>query len=230
MNTAIIVAAGHGKRFGSEKPKQFIEILGKPLIVHTLQKFDDCSAVDEIVLVLPLEEIEDFNRTAAKFKIKKLVNVLGGGTSRAQSVLNGLNAVSGAVSVIAVHDGARPLVSIEDIARTIEKARENGAACLVAKVTDTIKEIKDGKIVKTIDRERLRRAQTPQCFRYEILKRIFAETEINETVTDECFLAEKLGIEVSIIEGGAGNIKITTPEDFIFAEKFLKGQSIINNV
>ena len=230
MNTAIIVAAGQGKRFGGEKPKQFIEIQGKPLLIHTLEKFENCPAVDEIIVVLPASEVLEHQKTVENFKLKKIKKIVSGGKSRAESVLNGLNAIDDSVEVVAVHDGARPLVSVESITQTIEKAHETGAACLVGKITDTIKEVKDGKIVKTIDRQNLRRAQTPQCFRYEMLKRAFAEIKIDETVTDECFLAEKLGIEVSIVEGGAQNIKVTTPEDLFFAENLLKEQTKITNV
>ena len=223
MNTAIIVAAGQGKRFGAERPKQFLEICGKPLLIYTLQKFEICLIVDEIILVLSAEEIENFKSNAEKYNLKKLSKIIAGGKSRAESVLNGLNAIDAKTAeIVAVHDGARPLVSVEEIAQTIEKVRETGAACLVGKVVDTIKEIKDGKIVKTINREHLRRALTPQCFRYEILKRAFAENEIGEIVTDECFLVEKLGVEISIIEGSAKNIKITAPEDFLLAENLLK--------
>jgi len=230
MNTAIIVAAGQGKRFGSKKPKQFLEIHGKPLIIHTLQKFDDCPAIDEIILVLSFDKIETFNQTIAKFNIKKLTKIVAGGKSRAESVLNGLKSIDNQVEIVAVHDGARPLVSVEEISQTVKRAKETGAACLVARVTDTIKEVKDEKIVKTIDRSKLRRALTPQCFRYEILKRVFAENVINETITDECSLAEKLGIEISIVEGSTQNIKITTPEDLIFARDLLKEQTEIPNV
>jgi 2-C-methyl-D-erythritol 4-phosphate cytidylyltransferase len=137
--------------------------------------------------------------------------------------LNGLNAIeSERCEIVAVHDGARPLVSVEEISATIEKAKETGAACLVAAVTDTIKEVADGKIIGTIDRSKLRRALTPQCFRYEILKRAFAENEISEIVTDECFLVERLGYEIATVEGSAQNIKITLKEDFVFAEHLLK--------
>ncbi len=223
MNTAIIVAAGQGKRFGAERPKQFLEIYGKPLLIYTLQKFEICPVVDEIILVLSAEEIENFTRMSKKYNLKKLSKIIAGGKTRAESVLNGLNAIDAKIAkVIAVHDGARPLVSVEEITQTVEKAQETGAACLVGKVVDTIKEIKDGKIVKTINREHLRRALTPQCFRYEILRRAFAENEIGEIITDECFLVEKLGVEVSIVEGKAKNIKITTPEDFLLAESLLK--------
>jgi 2-C-methyl-D-erythritol 4-phosphate cytidylyltransferase len=224
MNVAIIVAAGSGTRFGSVVPKQFHEILGKPLLIHTLERFEICLAVNEIVLVLSAEEIENFRDTAEKFNLKKLSAIVSGGETRAASVLNGLNAIGGeSVEIVAVHDGARPLVTIEEITKTIEKARDAGAACLVAAVTDTIKEVANEKIIGTIDRSKLRRALTPQCFRYEILKRAFtAASAVGETVTDECLLVEKLGYEIATVDGSAKNVKVTTPEDFILAESLLR--------
>ena len=223
MNSAIIVAAGSGKRFDSPVPKQFHEIGGKPLLIHTLEKFEFCPAIDEIVLVLSAKEIKDFQSVAEKFNLKKLSKIVSGGATRAESVRNGLNAVDAeSAEIVAVHDGARPFVTAKEITKTIENARGTGAACLVAAVTDTIKEIVEGKIVGTIDRARLRRALTPQCFRYAILKRAFAENEISETVTDECFLVEKLGCEIAAVEGSARNIKITTPEDVVLAESLLR--------
>lgn len=223
MNSAIIVAAGSGTRFGSKTPKQFLEILGKPLIIHTLERFENCSAIDETILVLPAGEISVFGQTAEKYHLQKLTQIISGGETRAQSVLNGFNAIdSQKCRIVAVHDGARPLVSAREIAQTVEKADEIGAACLVAAVTDTIKEAANGKIVGTVDRSKLRRALTPQCFRYEILRRAFAENEPSEIVTDECFLVEKSGCEIAAIEGSTLNIKITSREDFVFAEILLK--------
>lgn len=223
MNAAIIVAAGSGTRFGAGVPKQFREIAGKPLVVHTIEKFESCQAVDEIVLVLPAAEIENFTNQIEKFNLRKLSKIVSGGASRAESVLNGLKAIDeNETEIVAVHDGARPLVSAEEISRTIEKAKDSGAACLVAAVSDTIKKVENGKIVGTIDRAELRRALTPQAFRLEILRRAFNEIEISESATDECFLVEKSGCEISIVEGGAQNIKITTREDFTLAEIFLR--------
>jgi len=222
MNIAIIVAAGSGTRFGAERAKQFLEIFGKPLIIYTLERFESCPTIDEIILVLPAVEIENFQKTVDKYNLKKLVKIVAGGKSRAESVFNGLDSIdSKRTEIVAVHDGARPLVSSEEISRTIEKARETGAACLVAAVTDTIKEVRDGRISNTIDRKQLRRALTPQAFRYEILKRAFETADLSEAITDECSLVEKLGYEVLVVEGSAQNIKITTREDFALAEVFL---------
>lgn len=224
MNTAIIVAAGQGRRFGAGKPKQFIEVHGKPLIIYTIEKFVNCDVIDEIILVLSSEETSNFEIQLTKFNFQNQIKITTGGATRAESVLNGLNLIEkNSAGIVAVHDGARPLVSIEEIARTIETARKHGAACLVGKVTDTIKEIApDGTITGTIDRENLRRALTPQCFRYEILKRAFEENTLDESVTDECYLVEKLGIKITVVEGSAQNIKITTPADLTFAENLLK--------
>lgn len=222
MNTAVIVAAGSGKRFGAEKPKQFVEILGKPLIFHTLERFENCSSIDEIILVLPDAEIADFQKKANLTKLKKTV---AGGKTRAESVFNGLKAISPGAEIVAVHDGARPLVTSEEITATVEKARATGAACLVSSISDTIKEVSNGKISGTIDRAKLRRALTPQCFRVEILQKAFAGTDLSEAATDECFLVEKAGFEIATVEGSAKNIKITTPEDLILAEIFLEKMS-----
>jgi 2-C-methyl-D-erythritol 4-phosphate cytidylyltransferase len=221
MNIAIIVAAGSGKRFGGEIPKQFLQISEKPLLIYTLEKFENCDSIDEIVLVLASDYIEKFSKLLENFQLNKLTKIVSGGETRAESVINGLNSIERA-KIIAVHDGARPLVTDEEITKTIEKAKETGAACLVAKITDTIKQVSGEKIKKTIDRETLRRALTPQCFQFEILKKAFENADLTESATDECFLVEKIGYEISFVEGSAKNIKITTKEDLKIAEIFLK--------
>lgn len=222
MNTAIVVAAGSGNRFNSQTPKQFAEILGKPVIIHTLEKFEACESVSQIILVLPLDEISDFQSVIKDFNLKKIKTIVAGGTSRAASVLKGLNAIDPSTEIVAVHDGVRPLVSIAEIAATIQKAKETGAACLVAEVTDTIKQISDGKITATLDRTTLRRAMTPQAFRYKILRQAFDQVDLYDEVTDECMLVEKLGQEIAYVEGSASNIKITHPEDRILADALLR--------
>lgn len=222
MNTAIIVAAGSGTRFGADRPKQFLEIGGKPLLIHTLEKFQNCCLIDEIVLILSENEIENFQKTLEKFQINKLSKIIAGGKTRAESVRNGLNSLDkNPVRIVAVHDGARPFVTAEEIAETIEKAKDEGAVCLVAPVFDTIKRISDGKIVETIDRNFLRRALTPQTFRIEVLQNAFSDENFDPAATDECFLVEKAGFDVAFVDGSAKNIKITTREDFDLAKTFL---------
>ena len=226
MNIAIIVAAGTGSRFAASQPKQFVTILDKPILIHTLERFEACPLVDEIVLVLSLDGCREFANLSGHAEIKKLKSVATGGLSRAASVRNGLNKIDAEkANIVVVHDGARPLVSIDEITRTIEKAIETGAACLVAEVTDTIKEIDGETIRRTVDRGKLRRALTPQAFRYDILKAAFDAAELTEEVTDECFLVEKLGVEIAIVEGSSRNIKITRPEDLVLAEAYLRNDA-----
>lgn len=222
MNSAIIVAAGGGSRFGGDRPKQFVEVLGKPLIVHTLARFEACNAVNEIVLVLSELGKAEFEISDFKSEISKLSAIVTGGETRAHSVLNGLNVVDANAEVVAVHDGARPLVSVDEIAAVVGKAMETGAACLVGEVTDTIKTIRGDEIAGTLDRTKLRRALTPQAFRVDILRRAFDLGDLTAAVTDECYLVEKLGYPISFVDGDSNNIKVTHREDIAFVELFLR--------
>jgi 2-C-methyl-D-erythritol 4-phosphate cytidylyltransferase len=213
---AIIVAAGSGSRFGSETPKQFLEINGKPVIAHTIERFEAAPSVDSIVIVVAAERIAQIDPSP----FRKVSGVAIGGASRAESVLNGLSVLLDDIEVVAVHDGSRPLVTVEEIEATIAKAKETGAACLVAPVTDTIKSIRGGEIAATLDRDKLRRALTPQVFKREVLLAAFENADL-AAATDECYLVEKLGHPITIVEGSPRNIKITHPEDLILAEAFL---------
>ena len=217
--TAIIVAAGTGSRFNSDTPKQFLEVAGRPLIAHTLDRFQSAPSVDAVIVVVARDRVEPFRSVAAA--VGKIEAIVEGGRTRAESVLNGLNNVADAMGIVAVHDGARPLVSVDEIERTIAKASEMGAACLVAPVTDTIKSIRGNEISATLDRTKLRRALTPQAFRIELLRSAFKTTELDDSVTDECYLVEKLGHPIAFVEGSTRNIKITTPDDMILAEALL---------
>jgi len=215
--TAIIVAAGSGSRFSSDTPKQFLEIQGKQIIAHTLGRFEAAPSVDSIVLVLSEDQIPGFDRTP----FEKLSAVIAGGATRAESVSRGLDSIGDETEIVAVHDGARPLVTVDEIERTIAKAKETGAACLVGPVTDTIKSIRGGEIAATLDREKLRRALTPQVFKIEVLRKAFESSALDEAVTDECYLLEKLGHPIAVVEGSSRNIKITHPEDFALAAALL---------
>ena len=222
MNTAIIVAAGSGTRFSADLSKQFAPLLGKPLIIHTLEKFERSPAIDSIVLVLSREGQDEFERFRGQHNISKLTAVVTGGETRARSVRSGFDAIDASnAGVVAVHDGARPLVAVDDITRTVRRAEETGAACLAAPVTDTIKETDGSHIAGTLDRRDLRRALTPQAFRYELLRSALADGGRGDNVTDECFLVEKLGAEIAIVEGGPWNIKITHPDDLLVAKALL---------
>ena len=214
--TAIIVAAGTGSRFKSTTPKQFLELAGKPVIAHAIDRFQSASSIDAIVVVLAADRVSGFLHTA-----DKLFAVVAGGATRAESVMHGLNAV-GVADIVAVHDGARPFVTPDEIDRTVAKAAATGAACLVAPVTDTIKTVCGDEISGTLDREKLRRALTPQVFKKEILQRAFELGDLSEAVTDECYLVEKLGRPIAFVEGSPRNIKITHPEDLIHAAAVMR--------
>ena len=208
----------------SDQPKQFLLLAGTPIVVHTLKRFEECESIQEIIVVLPAEESAGFLSVVGKFGFRKLVKVVPGGSTRADSVKRGLMSIRAATAdIVAVHDGVRPFVSVEEIDRTVESARETGAAILVGPVVDTIKEVNGNSIVRTLDRKQLRRALTPQCFRYDLLKRAFENIDVNDpSITDESFLVEKLGERVAIVEGSAANIKITTKQDLLMAEAYLK--------
>ncbi|MEP6704258.1 MAG: 2-C-methyl-D-erythritol 4-phosphate cytidylyltransferase [Acidobacteriota bacterium] len=216
--TAIIVAAGTGSRFNSQIPKQFLDILGKPVIVYSIERFAEAPSVDDLIVVVASEHATRL----AGVHVSKPIRIVTGGATRAESVYNGLAAVENDVEIIAVHDGARPFISVDEIERTIAKARETGAACLVAAVTDTIKTISGDEISGTLDRDKLRRALTPQVFKTEVLRRAFETAELTEAVTDECYLVEKLGHPIVFVEGSARNIKITVAEDLAIGEANVK--------
>src|SRR3954471_7227887 len=220
MNVAIIVAAGEGSRMGGDCPKQFLELAGVPVIIHTLSAFEQCDEIDEIVIVLSASESANFLSLASKHGLRKVAKIVGGGSTRADSVRRGLDAVRSATAeIVAVHDGVRPLITAAEISKVVNAAREHGAALLAAPVTDTIKQVDGEKIVRTLERSSLRRALTPQCFQYQILKRAFERADVNDpTLTDESVLVERLGIEVMMVEGSSRNIKITTREDLALAE------------
>jgi 2-C-methyl-D-erythritol 4-phosphate cytidylyltransferase len=223
MNTAIIVAAGTGSRFGSERPKQFLEVLGKPVIQYSLERFDKARSIDSIVIVVAADEVEKFAHLSRGFGVDKLKIVVAGGSTRAESVANGLRSVDDACEIVAVHDAARPLVTVDEIERTIAAAASFGAACLTAPVNDTIKLVDDGEITGTVDRTSLRRALTPQAFRLSLLRQAFeALGTIGENVTDECSLVERIGHSIAAVDGSSVNIKVTHPEDLVIVEAFIR--------
>jgi 2-C-methyl-D-erythritol 4-phosphate cytidylyltransferase len=224
MNVAIIAAAGQGTRMAGKRPKQFLELAGTPIIFHTLRAFEQCEVIQEVVVVVAAEETVGFLSLAQKYALRKIRAVVPGGVTRAQSVLHGLDSVAEAgTEIVAVHDGVRPFVTPDEIARTVAAAKLEGAAILVSTPVDTIKEVKDGAVVKTVTRADLRQALTPQCFRYKLLRRAYEKIDVLEpTLTDESSLVERLGVRIVIVEGSARNIKITRQEDLLVGEAILK--------
>jgi len=223
MNIAIIAAAGAGTRMASDRPKQFLLLAGTPVIIHTLKVFEQCESINEVIVVLPAAESAGFLSLAGKFGLRKVARVVPGGVTRADSVKRGLTAIRAATAeIVAVHDGVRPFVTVEEIDAVVTAAQTDGAAILVAPVTDTIKQISDRRVERTLDRGRLRRALTPQCFRYDVLLQAYQATDVTDpAATDESVLVEKLGHPISVIEGSARNIKITSAEDLAIAEAIL---------
>jgi 2-C-methyl-D-erythritol 4-phosphate cytidylyltransferase len=225
MNVAIVVGGGKGVRFGGDRPKQFLELKGIPIIVHTLRQFELSRQIQKVIVVLPAPEVADFQSLVDKFGLKKISRVVAGGETRAQSVQRGLAEVDSA-EIVAVHDAVRPLVTHDEIDRVVNAAALCGAAILVAPVSETIKEIDGEQVAGTVARTKLRRALTPQSFRFEVLKRAYQDLAALETsgvdVTDDSFLVERLGIPVTVVEGSARNIKITNQEDLALAEAVLR--------
>ncbi|HEU4768469.1 MAG TPA: 2-C-methyl-D-erythritol 4-phosphate cytidylyltransferase [Pyrinomonadaceae bacterium] len=227
MNIAIIAAAGTGSRMASDRPKQFLHLAGIPIIFHTLQPFEQCDSIQEVIVVLPADESAAFLALAGKQGLRKLSRVVPGGTTRADSVKRGLLAIRSATAgIVAVHDGVRPFVTVEEIDSVVAAAESDGAAILVAPVTDTIKQVSGDSVVRTLERRELRRALTPQCFRYDLLRKAFDQADVNDpSLTDESAMVEKLGARVMIVEGSSRNIKITSPQDLLIAEAFVKAGS-----
>jgi 2-C-methyl-D-erythritol 4-phosphate cytidylyltransferase len=215
--SAIIVAAGEGKRFGSAK--QFALLKGKPVLDRTLETFEEHMKVTEVILVVR----EDWLREKYLNRYKKLVAVVRGGERRQDSVMAGFNQLKPDQSgIVLVHDGVRPLVGKDLISRVIEAAEQKGAAIPALSLEDTIKRVEEGRVVKTLDRLTLFKAQTPQGFFYTTLERALRKAKEDSFYgTDEASLVERIGEKVYIVEGDTQNIKITGPEDIHMAEALL---------
>ncbi len=208
--SAVIVAGGTGSRMG--RPKQVLPLGGKPVVVHSILAFKACACVQEIIVVTPKE-----NRPVISQFVHDVVFVDPGDT-RLASVQNGVARVNVLSDVIAVHDGARPLVDPKYIQDALQSAFDNKAAVLAVPVKDTVKEGKNGEVVRTLDRGVLWAAQTPQCYQREVLVKALEKFGAQQDATDESQLVEKLGVKVQLVPSDYTNFKITTPEDLIFAE------------
>ena len=216
---AIIVAAGEGERMGGID-KMFALIHGRPVLAYVLDVFQACKKIDRIIAVMNAKNIEECRRLVATETWDKVKDICLGGKKRQDSVLEGLKRAK-EVDWVVIHDGARPLVTVDLIERGLEAAKETGAAAAAIPLTDTIKFIKGDDIVKqTIPRENLRAAQTPQVFRIDVIKNTYKYS--GGEVTDDAALVEKAGYKVKLYEGSYDNIKITRPDDLAIAEVFLK--------
>ncbi len=214
-NAVVIVAGGSGKRMGSETPKQFIKLLGKPVLMHTINKFYQFDAKIYIVLALPFHHIETWNRICSEHRFTIAHEIVPGGDERYFSVKNGLEKIDNK-SLVAIHDGVRPLVYEEVIERAFRAAEQYGGAIPVIPPSESIRKI-DGDSSVPVDRNQFILAQTPQAFKSGLIKKAY-EIPYQERFTDDATVFEAAGHSIHLVDGNAENIKITRPADLIFAE------------
>ncbi|MBX6394778.1 MAG: 2-C-methyl-D-erythritol 4-phosphate cytidylyltransferase [Alicyclobacillaceae bacterium] len=219
--TAIVVAAGQGKRMAASTKKQFLILGNKPVFIHAVERLSSVPEIDHILVVTAEEDVTLTRQLLETHSITKVTGITTGGRERQESVYRGILA-AGDSRWILVHDGARPLVQPADVRRLIQEMHTSGAAILATPVKDTVKWVEHGRVAKTIPRERLWLSQTPQAFRGDLLReaheRALAE---NWSATDDASLVERAGWPVSIVPGSPFNLKITTPEDLTLAEALL---------
>ena len=217
---AVIVAAGSASRMGGID-KVMAELKGEPMIARTVRQFQNCDAISEIVIVTRKDLILPISRRCRD--MDKVTAVGAGGLSRQESVHLGLNALSDRVKLVAVHDGARPLITWQVIDRAVRAAHTYGAAAPAVPVKDTIKVVRGGVVQETPDRAALQAVQTPQVFDFDMLRGALASAQRDGAqVTDDCSAVERMGMSVKIVEGDERNIKVTTPMDLKIAEMLLE--------
>ncbi len=221
----VIVSAGKGHRFTEGKKKQFHFLAGKPILAHTLDKFETCPLIRSVLLVVGQEDM-DFclKEVIEKYKFQKISQIVPGGKRRQESVKNGMDVLPKDTDIVVIHDGVRPFVTKAMIEDSIHSAIRYGAVVLAMPVKDTIKMSNpDGTVLKTLDRESLWQVQTPQTFQVNIIKEAYHRaTEDGFIGTDDASLVERMGVKVHILPGSYTNIKITTPEDLLLANLFVK--------
>jgi 2-C-methyl-D-erythritol 4-phosphate cytidylyltransferase len=227
---AVITAAGAGVRMGPGPAKQFMELKGRPLLAVTVENFERCSAVKSVFLVVPADRVSYCKeRIVDRYGLRKVEKVLAGGERRQDSVRMGLEAAQGEFDLVLIHDGVRPFVEPDFIARIIQAAFHHRAVIPALPLKETVKEVeKNGRVIRTIERDSLRLVQTPQVFRYgDILAAHRRALEENwEEMTDDALLVERMGIPVTIVDGLEENIKITTPYDLELARFILQTRKI----
>ncbi len=217
---AVIAAGGSSRRMGFDKLTALLD--GEAVICKTVRAFEQCELIDEIVVVSPAEKTELFQSLLAEKGFKKLKGIVSGGETRQKSVFAGVNAVSSKTDILCIHDGARPLVSADVIAASLLCCAEFGAATAAVSVKDTVKQAENSVITRTIPRETLYLIQTPQVFKRELYLKAYSAAD--KEYSDDCQLLESIGCRVKITAGDYKNIKLTTAEDMIIAEAFLKNR------
>ena len=224
-NIAVIFAGGSGQRMGSGIPKQFIEVDGKPIIIHTLELFEDCSDIDAIYIACKEDCIEKLDKLVRRFMISKVKKIVPGGTTGQDSIYNGVKAAideEGPDNIVLIHDGVRPCVTQDTIKNAIKTAKDKGSAVTCNTFTETAVTSEDGETVGNVhERKSIFRVVAPQAFRLgdvaEAHETVRKTNPMYEGIIDTCTLMKSLGKEVYLVEGNRGNIKVTTPEDlYIF--------------
>lgn len=224
---AIIPAAGMGKRMGASINKQYLLLAGKPILAHTLTVFQHSDLIEGIILVTPQDEIP-FCRSEVveRYGLTKVLAIVPGGAERQHSVMNGLQALQGRADehdIVLIHDGVRPFINPNLLQECIRVSTEGDGALVAVPAKDTIKVVQDGRVTATPDRATLWQAQTPQSFRYGHVLAAYEQAHREAFLgTDDCSLVERLGGSIRVVHGSYRNIKITTPEDLVLAEAFLK--------
>lgn len=221
--SAVIVAAGSSSRMKSGISKQLLKINGIPVLKYTVSAFIESGAADEIIVVCPPNDMQSFQNLFENLPVN--IKLTSGGSTRQQSVYNGVSITDGKCEIIAIHDGARPLIDSSDINRVVSDCIAFGASTLAVPVKDTIKTVENGTVVDTPPRDKLYSIQTPQVFSKAVYLEAFKKAKAeNKDYTDDCQLIESVGGKVHITVGSYTNIKITTPEDIFTAEAFLKNK------
>jgi 2-C-methyl-D-erythritol 4-phosphate cytidylyltransferase len=219
--SAIIVAGGKGIRMGAATRKQYMLLAGKPIVCHTLEVFDACSCIEEIYLVVPPDDLATCaEKWVSSLSLHKTIHLVAGGIERQDSVFLGIQAVSGRqCDVVVIHDAVRPFVSSRMIETCVAEARISGACIVGMPAMDTAKLVNSGQIERTLDRNTIWMAQTPQTFDLNLIRKAHENARSENFMgTDDAMLVERLGHKIRIIAGSRLNIKITTPEDLSLAE------------
>lgn len=214
----IVVAAGKGTRMGTKESKQYLLLQSKPILIHTLEKFQEQPMISEIVVVTGKSDLERCSQWVKSYGLDKVIDVIAGGSERQHSVFEGLQVLN--TPWVMVHDGVRPFVTSEEIAACCEAAWYGGASVLAVPVKDTVKVVDEKLLVKsTPDRRSLWAIQTPQAFRRSVLLDAHEKARQDGFIgTDDSMLVERMGLPVKVVQGSYSNIKITTPEDLEYAE------------
>jgi 2-C-methyl-D-erythritol 4-phosphate cytidylyltransferase len=215
----IIVAGGTGTRMQSSVPKQFIEIKGKPILIHTIEKFIEFDEFINVIVVVHKDFLSDANFMLAEYFSEKYFTVVVGGETRFHSVKNGLNAIENKNDIVGIHDAARPFVSVDTIKRCFETAAQKGNAIPISPINESLRMVTNG-INKAVSRDDYKIIQTPQCFVVSIIKEAF-EQSYSPFFTDDATVLEGIDETINLVDGNFENIKITTPYDLKFAELYL---------